>query len=120
MIERPDPIWVRVAWHDSTQSGRQAQQKRRMSPFSCSGDPHLLSAVVSGGKGQEGRVDGLHAETAHHPQCDGEEPDAVASGKGTGLCPGIGEPGLDGDRRFYATCVRRILADDSEHALLGT
>ena len=36
-------------------------------------DSKLLSAFVSGGKGKEAPVDGLHAEAAHDSQCDVEE-----------------------------------------------
>ena len=44
---------------------------------SDSGD---LSAPLSGGEGEEGGVDGLHAQAAHHSQCDAEEWNAVAGG----------------------------------------
>lgn len=43
------------------------------------GDSHLLSALVSGGESKKAGVNGLHAETAHHSQCDGEKRNPVAS-----------------------------------------
>lgn len=39
-----------------------------------------LSALVSGGEGEEVSVDGLHTEAPHHSQCDGEAWHAVAGG----------------------------------------
>lgn len=62
-------------------------------------DSHVLPAFVSGRKSKEVSVDGLHAKTAHHLECHGEEPDVVASGDGSRVCGGIGGPGLDRDRR---------------------
>ena len=46
-----------------------------------SGDSDLLSALVSGRKGQEVGVDGMHAEAAHHLECDGQERYPVARGR---------------------------------------
>ncbi len=40
----------------------------------------LLPALVSGGEGEEARLDGVHAEATHNSQCDGEEWHAVAGG----------------------------------------
>ena len=85
-----------------------------------SGDPHLLSALVSGREGQEVGVVRVHAETAHDSQCNGEERDAVAACDGTGLYGGIGDPGLDGDRRYDAKCVRRVFTEDSENTLFNS
>lgn len=73
-----------------------------------SGELHVLSALASGGQGEEVGAHGLHAETAHDSQRDGQEWDAMALRDGTGLCRGIGEPRLHADRRSYAKCVRRI------------
>lgn len=44
-------------------------------------DSELLSALVSGGEGEEVGVDGLHAEAPHNSQCDGEEWHVVAGGR---------------------------------------
>jgi hypothetical protein len=44
----------------------------------------------------------------------------VASRDGHGVCKGIGEPGLDGDRRFYAKYVRRVFTGDSENTLFDS
>ena len=66
----------------------------------------------------EAGADGVHAESAHHLECHGEEPDVVAAGDGNGVCKGIGEPGLDGDRRFYAKYVRRVFTGKSENTLV--
>lgn len=84
------------------------------------GDPHLLSALVSGRESEEAGADGLHADTPHHSQCDGEEQDAVATREGTGLCRGIGDTGLDGDRRFYAKYVRRFFTGDCENTIFDS
>ena len=40
----------------------------------------FLDPVSSGGEGDEVGVDGLHAQAAHHSQCDAEEWDALAEG----------------------------------------
>ena len=52
-------------------------------------EPPLLPAFVSGRKSEEVSVDSLHAETAHHLECHGEEPDVVASGDGSPVCGGM-------------------------------
>lgn len=43
-------------------------------------DSGVLSAPLSGGKGEEAHVDGLPAEATDHSQCNAEERDAVAGG----------------------------------------
>lgn len=43
-------------------------------------DSGVLSAPLSGGEGEEAGVDGVHAQAAHHSQCDAEEWDALAGG----------------------------------------
>lgn len=42
-------------------------------------DAHLVSAIVSGGEGENVNLDGMHAETADHRECGAKERDAVAS-----------------------------------------
>lgn len=58
----------------------------------------VLSTAPSGGVGQEGGANGVHAQIAGHLKRDAETSEAVASGCGNGVCPSIGEHGLDGDR----------------------
>lgn len=52
------------------------------------GPASRLAVLVSGLERKESGVDSLHAEAADHLECDGEEPDAVASRDGTRLCRG--------------------------------
>jgi hypothetical protein len=42
-------------------------------------DAHLVSAIVSGGEGENVNLDGMHAETADHRECGAKERDAVVS-----------------------------------------
>lgn len=44
---------------------------------------------MSGRESGEVSVARLHAETAHHPECHGEEPDVVALGDGSPVCGGM-------------------------------
>lgn len=48
--------------------------------------------------------------TRHDPDCS-----IVATSYNTNLCKGVGDHGLDGNRRYDANGVRRIFTGDSEH-----
>lgn len=75
----------------------------------------VLSGLVCGGQSQEGGTHGLHAQTADDRERDAQTSDTPASGDGSGSCRGIAaEPGLDGDRRFSANCVRYVFSRCSE------
>ncbi len=76
---------------------------------------------MSGWESEEAGADGVHAKTAHYLECDGEERNPMASRDGTSLYRrGLGDPGLDGDRRSYAKYVRRFFTGESENALFGS
>ncbi|MDH4186519.1 MAG: hypothetical protein OEV08_05955 [Nitrospira sp.] len=77
-----------------------------LSPFLS--PAHILSAIVSGWESEETDADDVHVKTPRLSQCDGEEQEAVAARDGTGLCRGIGDHGLDGDRRFYANACKEF------------
>jgi hypothetical protein len=71
--------------------------------------------ALSGGEGQEGGADGVHAQIAGHLKRDAETSEAVASGSGNGVCRSLGGHGLDGDRDSEANCMPQFLTGESQN-----
>ena len=58
----------------------------------------VLSALVCRRESPKGGAHGVHAQAAHHPECDAQTPYPLAAGDGAGSRWGSGEPGCDRDQ----------------------